>query len=58
VEYGAAAVTDSSSRVELRLDGENCGIRLSILSPLQRRNRPRRDAARLSPAELRSLLGD
>jgi hypothetical protein len=42
----------------LRLDGDNCGIRLSILTPLQRRNRPRRDDARLSPAELRSLLGD
>jgi hypothetical protein len=58
VEYAAATATDSLSRVELRLAGDNCGIRLSILTPLQRRNRPRRDDARLSPAELRSLLGD
>jgi hypothetical protein len=57
VEYAAATATDTLSRVELRLDGENCGIRLSILTPRQRRNRPRRDDARLSPAELRSLLG-
>jgi hypothetical protein len=58
VEYAAATATDSLSRVELRLAGDNCGIRLSVLTPLQRRNRPRRDDARLSPAELRSLLGD
>jgi hypothetical protein len=58
VEYAAATATDSLSRVELRLDGDNCGIRLSILTPLQRRNRPRRDDARLSPVELRSLLRD
>jgi len=58
VEYATAAVTDASPRVELRIDGEQCGIRLSILSPVQRRNRPRRDDARLSSAELRSLLQD
>ena len=58
VEYATAPATDASSRVELRVDGENCGIRLSILSPRQRRNRPRRDDARLSSAELRSLLRD
>jgi hypothetical protein len=57
VEYATAAPNDSS-RVELRLDGGHCAIRLSILSPLQRRNRPRRDDARLSSAELRSLLQD
>jgi hypothetical protein len=56
VEYATAAVNEPSSRVELLLDGENRGIRLSILSPLQRRNRPRRDDARLSSAELRLLL--
>src|ERR1700682_1176089 len=58
VEYAAATATDSLSRVELRLDGENCGIRVSILTPLQRGTRPPRDDSRLSPAELRSLLGD
>ena len=58
VGYAAATATDPLSRVELRLDGDNCGIRLSILTPLQRRNRPRRDDARLSTAELRSLLAD
>jgi hypothetical protein len=57
VEYATSASTDAS-RVELRLDGGNCGIRLSILSPLQRRNRPRRDDARLSSTVLRSLLAD
>jgi hypothetical protein len=58
VEYAAAAANDASSRAELRIDSENCGIRLSILTPLQRRNRPRRDDVRLSSAELRSLLRD
>jgi hypothetical protein len=58
VEYATAAPNDASSRVELRLEGDACAIRLSILSPLQRRNRPRRDDARLSSAELRSLLAD
>jgi len=58
VEYAAAAANDASSRAELRIDGENCGIRLSILTPLQRRNRPRRDDVRLSSAELRTLLRD
>jgi len=58
VGYAAATATDPLSRVELRLDGDNCGIRLSILTPLQRRNRPRRDDARLSTAELRLLLAD
>ena len=58
VEYATAAATDPVPRVELRIDDENCGIRLSILSPLQRRNRPRRDDARLSSAELRLLLRD
>ena len=55
VEYATAPASDAS-RVELRIEGKECGIRLSILTALQRRNRPRRDDARLSSAELRSLL--
>lgn len=57
VEY-ATAPTSDASRVELRVDDASRGIRISILTPVQRRNRPRRDDARLSTAELRSLLGD
>jgi hypothetical protein len=56
VEYATAAAKDASSRAELLIEGERCGIRLSILTPVQRRNRPRREDARLSSAELRSLL--
>jgi hypothetical protein len=58
VGYATAAANDAPSRAELRIDGEGCGIRLSILTPVQRRNRPRRDEVRLSSAELRSLLQD
>lgn len=57
VKYATTAVGDASSRVELRIDDEHCGVRLSILSAAQRRNRPRRDDVRLSSTELRSLLG-
>ncbi len=57
VDYAGAAANDPSSRVELRVADERCGVRLSILTPVQRRNRPRRDDVRLSSAELRSLLG-
>lgn len=57
VEYAAAAAGDASSRVDLRVDDGQCGIRLSILTSAQRRNRPRRDDVRLSSTELRSLLG-
>ena len=56
VDYATAATSDPS-RAELRVSDERCGIRLSILTPVQRRNRPRRDDVRLSSAELRSLLG-
>jgi hypothetical protein len=56
VEYATAAANDASSHAELLIEGESCGIRLSILTPVQRRNRPRREDARLSSAELRSLL--
>jgi hypothetical protein len=58
VAYATAATADPSSSVELRVDGESCGIRISILTSLERRHRPRRDDARLSSAELRALLGD
>jgi hypothetical protein len=58
VEYATAPANDASMGVELLVDGEPCGIRLSILSPVQRRNRPRRDDIRLSSAELRRLLRD
>ncbi len=58
IDYATAAAADPSSRAELRVDDASCGIRISILTPVQRRNRPRRDDARLSSAELRSLLGD
>jgi hypothetical protein len=55
IDY-ASAPTSDPSRAELRLSDASCGIRLSILTPVQRRNRARRDDVRLSPAELRSLL--
>ncbi len=54
----ATAAAHPSSRVELRIDGERCGIRISVLTSHERRNRPRRDDTRLSSAQLRSLLGD
>jgi hypothetical protein len=58
VDYASAAEGDASSRVELRIDDDRCGIRLSILTSAQRRNRPRRDDIRLSSSELRSLLAE
>ncbi len=58
VEYATAPTSAASARVELRVDGKDCGIRLSILTAMQRRNRPRRDNTRLSSAELRSILAD
>ena len=46
---------------QLRLESRQATVRLVILSPQQRRNRPRRDRAavpeeRLTPAQLRALL--
>ena len=48
VEYSTAGAGEAASRVELRVDDERCGIRLSILTSSQRRNRPRRDDVRLT----------
>jgi hypothetical protein len=60
VDYEASGPGGDASRVDLRLDLRApgaCGVRLTILTPAQRRNRPRRDDVRLSSSELRSLLG-
>jgi hypothetical protein len=56
VDYATAATGDASSKLDLRIDGGSCGIRLTILTSSQRRGRPRRDDVRLSPADVRSLL--
>jgi hypothetical protein len=43
--------------IQLRIDGPRTAVRLSILAPQQRRNRPRRDEElRLSPDEVRALI--
>lgn len=63
VEYGSAPQAQGRApQVQLRVEGRESVVRLVIVSPLERRNRPgrSRDAEaedRLSLAQLRSLLG-
>ncbi len=58
-----ATVTTPGREPQLRLESPQATLRLVILTPQQRRNRPRRDRAaapeeRLTVAQLRLLLGE
>jgi hypothetical protein len=63
VEYSAAPISPGShAQVQLCVDVARLPLRLSIVSPVERRNRPRRGAAaapeeRLSAGQLQALLG-
>ena len=58
VEYAAAPVSRAvAGSTTLHAGRGSAAVRLDIVSPQQRRNRPRRrDDERLSPADLKSLL--
>ncbi|HKW81719.1 MAG TPA: hypothetical protein VJQ49_11985 [Casimicrobiaceae bacterium] len=58
VEYAAAPVSRAAAgSTTLHAGRGSAAVRLDIVSPQQRRNRPRRrDDERLSPADLKSLL--
>jgi hypothetical protein len=64
IEYGPAPARAGhpATQVQLRIEHPQTDLRLVILSPAERRNRPRRERAvepddRLSLTQLRSLLG-
>jgi len=54
---GVTASGDAATGTQLRLESPGFSVRLVVLTPQQRRNRPRRDAdERLSAADVRRLL--
>ena len=59
IRYAVATPrVDAGAAAQLRIEDEMASVRLTILTPVQRRNRPKRvDEVRLSARELRSLLG-
>ena len=61
IVYAQAPVPGGEAQPQLRVDSPATTVRLVILSPQQRRNRPRRDRSglteeRLTSAQLRALL--